>query len=224
VGVVFVALGQQHHLNLRAPILQVTRGYETVSAVVVDGAAILLGFQDTIREGSARCIELLRRQGVTRIEMLTGDHEIVARKVTTSLRLDGFLAELVPQAKVAGVEMLRAKHGPVVLIGDGINDAPALAHADTGIAMGAMGAQIALDAADVVLMKDRIEVVAWLQNHARRTAGIVRQNLTLAIGVIAVLSVFAVMGYIPLPLAVIGHEGSTVVVALNALRLLRSSE
>ncbi|MCH8967179.1 MAG: cation-translocating P-type ATPase, partial [Planctomycetes bacterium] len=197
---------------------------KTVSAVVVDGAAILLGFQDTIREGSARCIELLRRQGVTRIEMLTGDHEIVARKVTTSLRLDGFLAELVPQAKVAGVEMLRAKHGPVVLIGDGINDAPALAHADTGIAMGAMGAQIALDAADVVLMKDRIEVVAWLQNHARRTAGIVRQNLTLAIGVIAILSVFAVMGYIPLPLAVIGHEGSTVVVALNALRLLRSSE
>ena len=95
------------------------------------------------------------------------------------------------------------------------------------IVVGAMGvdistADLALEAADIVLMQDRIDRVAWLHSHARRTAAIVRQNLTLAITVIAVLSVFAVLGGIPLPLAVVGHEGSTVLVALNALRLLRT--
>ena len=156
--------------------------------------------------------------------MLTGDHEIVAGKVAERLHLDGFLAALKPEDKLTAVEKLRAKYGTVVLVGDGINDAPALAHADVGIAMGARGAEVAMEAADIVLMKDRIEDIAWLHGHARRTASIVRQNLTLAIGVITVLSVFAALGDIPLPLAVVGHEGSTVVVALNALRLLRTHD
>jgi len=101
------------------------------------------------------------------------------------------------------VEKLRAKYGTVVLVGDGINDAPALAHADVGIAMGARGAEVAMEAADIVLMKDRIEDIAWLHGHARRTASIVRQNLTLAISVIAILSIFAAVGDVPLPLAVV---------------------
>ena len=195
---------------------------KTVSAMAVGGAVSLLGFEDTIRDGSADCIERLRRQGVRRIDMLTGDHQIVAREVAQRLALDGFEAELSPEGKLTALNRLRDEYGALALVGDGINDAPALAHADAGIAMGSLGADVALEAADIVLMKDRIERVAWLHGHARRTAGIVRQNLTLAVAVISILSVFAALGSIPLPLAVIGHEGSTVLVALNALRLLRT--
>jgi Cd2+/Zn2+-exporting ATPase len=197
---------------------------KTASAMVIDGKVTFLGFEDTVRDQAAECIRRLRRQGIRWIEMLTGDHEIVAGKVAERLHLDGFLAALKPEDKLTAVEKLRAKYGTVVLVGDGINDAPALAHADVGIAMGARGAEVAMEAADIVLMKDRIEDIAWLHRHARRTAGIVRQNLTLAIGVITVLSVVAALGSIPLPLAVVGHEGSTIVVALNALRLLRTHD
>ena len=196
---------------------------KTVSAIVVGDTVGLLAFQDTLRSGSADCIERLRSQGIKRINMLTGDHEIIARQVASELGLDDYSAALAPEDKVNATRTLRAQHGTLVLVGDGVNDAPALAHADAGIAMGSMGADVALDAADIVVMKDRIDRVAWLHQHARRTAAIVRQNLILAIGVIAVLSVFAVLGRISLPLAVIGHEGSTVFVALNALRLLRGA-
>ena len=200
------------------------RAGKTVSAVVVDGTVALLAFEDTLRPGAIECIQRLRSQGLKRIEMLTGDHEIVAARVAGELKLDGCLAELAPDGKVAAMQKMRSQYGRVLLVGDAINDAPALAHADVGIAMGSIGADVALEAADVVLMQDRIETVAWLHRHACRTAGIVKQNLTFAIGVIAVLSVFAAVGAVPLPLAVIGHEGSTVLVALNALRLLHTSE
>ncbi len=194
----------------------------TASALVVDGAVGLLTFADTVREEAADCVRALRRQGVRRVDMLTGDHEATARQVGATLGLDGYRAALKPEDKVNAIRDLRAQYGTLVLVGDGINDAPALAHADTGIAMGAMGADVALEAADIVLMKDRLEGVAWLHAHAIRTARIVRQNLSFAIGVIVVLSMFAVLGEIPLPLAVVGHEGSTILVALNGLRLLRT--
>jgi len=194
---------------------------KTVSALVLDQHVALMAFQDTVRKGSADGIVRLRRQGITHIEMLTGDHETVARRVAADLGLDGVRAQLAPQDKVTATQEMRAQSGTLVLVGDGINDAPALAHADAGVAMGSMGADVALEAADIVLMNDDIQNVAWVHQLAKRTAAIVRQNLTIAIGVILVLSVFAVLGAIPLPLAVIGHEGSTVLVALNALRLLR---
>ena len=194
---------------------------KTVSALVIDEALGLLAFRDTIREESRGCLDSLRTQGARHLAMLTGDHEIVAARVAEELRLDGYLAGLKPGDKLSAAEALRKKHGPIVMVGDGINDAPALAGCDVGIALGGMGAEVALEAAHVVLMNDRIESIAWLHRHAKRTAAIVKQNLTFAIAVIAVLSVFAVTGNIPLPLAVVGHEGSTLLVALNALRLLR---
>lgn len=197
---------------------------KTVSALVVDDCFGLLAFQDTVREGAFRCVERLRAMGIERIEMLTGDHEIVASRVSSQLTLDGYRAGLAPHEKVEATESLQASYGTLVLVGDGINDAPALVRADVGVAMGAMGADVALDAADIVLMQDKIESVAWLHRHALRTVSIVRQNLTVALTVIGILSVFAVVGGIPLPLAVIGHEGSTVAVALNALRLLRTEK
>lgn len=194
---------------------------KTASALVIDDTVTLLGFQDTLRADTQDCLERIRSQGVKHLAMLTGDHELVARRVAEHLRLDGYLAELSPEDKLTAVEKLREKHGAVVLVGDGINDAPALAHADVGVAMGARGAEVALEAADIVLMNDRLDGLAWLHRHALRTARIVRQNLTFAIAVIVTLSVFAAMGDVPLPLAVVGHEGSTVLVSLNALRLLR---
>lgn len=211
-------------LDVHARTEQLRREGKTVSAIVVDGTVGLLAFQDTIRSGSRSCVERLRNQGIKRINMLTGDHEIIAHQVASELGLDGYLAELAPADKVTATKELRSQHGTLVLVGDGVNDAPALAHADAGIAMGSMGADVALEAADIVLMKDRIDRVAWLHHHATRTAGIVRQNLTLAVAVIGTLSVFAVLGGIPLPLAVVGHEGSTVLVALNALRLLKTED
>ncbi len=227
-----VWIGRPESVELHSPIAGqdavgraegLRRAGKTASAMVIDGNVTFLAFEDSARDQAAVCIQRLRGQGIRWIEMLTGDHEIVAQKVASQLQLDGYLAALAPEDKLNAVEKLRAKYGAVVLVGDGINDAPALAHADVGIAMGARGADVAMEAADIVLMKDRIEDVAWLHRHARRTAGIVRQNLTLAIAVIGVLSVFAAMGSIPLPVAVVGHEGSTVVVALNALRLLRTA-
>lgn len=194
----------------------------TVSAFSIGGKPGLIAFEDTPRKESPAVVDALRSQGVRRIEMLTGDHATVAERVASSLKLDGFRAELAPQDKVTQAKLLKEEFGGVALVGDGINDAPALAHADVGIAVGSIGADVALEAADIVLMGDRIDEIAWLHRHARRTATIVRQNLGIAIGVIAVLSVFAAAGQVPLPLAVVGHEGSTVIVALNALRLLRS--
>jgi Zn2+/Cd2+-exporting ATPase len=196
---------------------------ETVAAVVVDGEVGFLAFRDEIRPGAERCLTLLRAQGVRRIEMLTGDHQSVARAVAGRLKLDGVRAELLPQDKLdAGRRLGANRDGKLVMVGDGVNDAPLLAHADVGIAIGCVGADAALDAADIVLMNDRLEEIAWLHGLAQRTVGIVRQNLFLAIGVIVTLSVLALAGRVPLPVAVVGHEGSTVLVALNALRLLRT--
>lgn len=194
---------------------------KTVSALVAGDQIALLGFSDRLRGDVAESLSRLRSQGIRRIEMLTGDHAEVARRVSAELGLDGFQADLKPEDKLTAVEKIRKQVGVVVLVGDGVNDAPALVHADVGIAMGGTGADIALEAADIVLMKDRIGAVAELHRHAQRTAAVVRQNVAFAISVIVVLSAFAALGKVELPLAVIGHEGSTVLVALNALRLLR---
>jgi len=193
----------------------------TAAVMLIDDDPSVLVFQDTLRDQAAECVAALRRQGIGRIEMLTGDHDLVAAAIARQVGLDGFEAELMPEDKLTAGRRLRERYGHIVMVGDGVNDAPALVDADVGIAVGSVGADVALDAADIVLMGDRIEQVAWLHRQARRTAAIVRQNLTLAIGVIAVLGIFALFAGVPLPLAVIGHEGSTVLVALNALRLLR---
>lgn len=203
---------------------QVRSRGQTAAVMLVDDSAIVLAFQDTLRDKAAACVESLRNQGIGRVEMLTGDHLLVASAIARQVGLDGYHAELLPEDKLTISRSLREQYGQVVMVGDGVNDAPALVDADVGIAIGSIGADVALDAADVVLMSDRVEQIAWLHRQARRTAAIVRQNLTLAVGVITVLGGFALLTGVPLPLAVIGHEGSTVLVALNALRLLRKSD
>lgn len=216
------ASNNSHNLSDRISELR-HKGF-TVSVLVVDEDVALLGFTESVRPSAKECIKQLREQGIKRMEMFTGDHQAVASSLGAMLALDAVHADLVPEEKLKLASEMQQKAGPVLMVGDGVNDAPALAKVDVGIAMGTTGADVTLDAADVVLMNDKLESLAWLHRHSKRTSTIVLQNLSLAIGVISVLSVFAALGRIPLPVAVLGHEGSTVLVALNALRLLRTNK
>ncbi len=165
-------------------------------------------------------IESLKKTGSWRLLILTGDHHENAKKIAASLKLDEYHAELKPEDKLRIVSDLSLKEG-MIMVGDGINDAPALARASVGISMGKAASTTAIEAADVVLLHDNLEKLAWLMTKARQTKNIVTQNLTLASSVILLATTPALLGYIPLWLAVVLHEGGTVLVGLNALRILK---
>ncbi|MCA9890925.1 MAG: HAD-IC family P-type ATPase, partial [Anaerolineae bacterium] len=161
-------------------------------------------------------IDDLHRQGVA-VAMLTGDNERVAHTLASELGIDRVHAGLMPDEKVDTVRELQATYGQVAMVGDGVNDAPALALADIGIAMGAAGTDVALETADVVLMADRIERIAFAIDLAKKARRVVWQNIIFAIAVIIMLVLGTFLIQIPLPLGVLGHEGSTVIVVLNGL-------
>jgi len=165
-------------------------------------------------------IERLRAQGIKRLVMLTGDNESVARRVAGQIGLTDVHAELMPGSKLTLVHELEQDSGVIAMIGDGVNDAPALAAATVGVAMGAGGTAVALETADVVLMGDDLGKLPFAIGLSRASARIIRQNLVIALGVIAILVIASLFGVIPLSIAVVLHEGSTIVVVLNALRLL----
>lgn len=194
----------------------------TATLLAYDGQAAVLLFEDPIRADARPTIEQLRDGGFRHLAMLTGDHPEVARRTAEKLGLDAFHANLLPEDKIRLADQIRQSVGAVAMVGDGVNDAPALAHADVGIAMASIGSDAALEAAPIVVMSNKFERLGFLAHHARRTSRVIAQNLTLAIGVIVILSVFAVAGKVELPFAVIAHEGSTLLVAANALRLLRA--
>ena len=166
-------------------------------------------------------IEALRASGVSQIVMMTGDRRAVALRIAGQLGItaDEVHADLLPQDKVALVDRL-AQKGAVAFVGDGVNDAAALARADVGIAMGAAGSEVALQAADVALLSEDMARLAAAHRLARRTLRIIRQNLVFAIGAMLVLVTSGLFFHLPLPLAVLGHEGGTLLVVLNGLRLL----
>ncbi|OTF01793.1 cation-translocating P-type ATPase [Halorubrum sp. SD683] len=196
------------------------------SVVVVrehgDNATVVgwLAFTDTVRPGAAEMIEELRTLGVEHIVMLTGDNERVAQQIADEVGIDEVQAELLPEEKVATIEELVERYENVAMVGDGVNDAPALATATLGIAMGGAGTDVALETADVVLMGDDIGKIPYVLGLGRRTRRTLTVNLTIAFGAIALMVGTILLRGIPLPLAVIGHEGSTVLVSLNGLRLL----
>jgi Cd2+/Zn2+-exporting ATPase len=195
------------------------RGW-TVAALAVDGKMAALGFKDGLKKGAVETLEKLRQQGITSMTMLTGDHPRTAEAIAKEVGLKDFHAALMPGDKLAIIDKLSKDH-KVAMVGDGINDAPALTQAYVGIAMGGLGSDIALNAADIVLMNDRIEALPELIALGRRTNRIVLANLIVGGGVIASLTVTSLAGLLPLPIAVVGHEGSTLLVILNGLRLLR---
>ncbi|MRX51352.1 cadmium-translocating P-type ATPase [Paracoccus sp. S-4012] len=176
---------------------------------------------DKARASAAPALAALRAGGVKRIVMMTGDRRPVALRIGSELGLapDEIEADMLPEDKVRAVAAL-ADHGRVAFVGDGVNDAAALARADVGIAMGAAGSDVALQAADVALLSEDLERLAAARRLSRRTARIIRQNLTFAIGAMLLLVTGGLFFDLPLPLAVIGHEGGTVLVVLNGLRLL----
>ncbi|GAB6862836.1 hypothetical protein JCM17092_29250 [Haloplanus litoreus] len=179
-----------------------------------------LAFTDTVRPGAAEMIEDLRSLGVEHIVMLTGDNERVAQQIADEVGIDEVQAELLPEEKVATIEELVKRYENVAMVGDGVNDAPALATATLGIAMGGAGTDVALETADVVLMGDDIGKIPYVLGLGRRTRRTLTVNLAIAFGAIALMVGTILLRGIPLPLAVIGHEGSTVLVSLNGLRLL----
>lgn len=186
-----------------------------------DGLLGRIVLRDDIRPQARLVVEELKRGGL-RTLVLTGDRHTTAEHLKTALQLDEARAELKPEEKVAAIKSLSDAGNRVAMVGDGVNDAPSLAVAHVGVAMGARGSDAALEQADVVLMHDRLENFLAAFRLSQRARRIIRQNLVVSLGTVAVLVVFALMGRIPLPVGVIGHEGSTVVVVMNSLRLLFS--
>jgi Cd2+/Zn2+-exporting ATPase len=175
--------------------------------------------RDDIRPQSASVIEELRHEGLRSV-VLTGDNQAAAGYLRTELKPDDVRAGLKPEEKVAAIRELSGQGRRVAMIGDGVNDAPSLAAAHIGVAMGARGSDAALEQADVVLMHDRLENFLAAFRLSQRARRIIQQNLVISLGTVVVLVTFALAGKIPLTIGVVGHEGSTVVVVMNSLRLL----
>ena len=181
----------------------------------------LLAVADQVRPQSAELLKVLRRMGIPATVMLTGDNDATAQTVAQGIGVTEVYSNLLPEDKVDAVKQLQQRYRTVAMVGDGINDAPALAQASVGIAMGGAGSDVALETADIVLMADRLEKLEEAIRIGVRSQRIIKQNITLALISIALLMVANFLGELTLPAGVLGHEGSTLLVTLNGLRLLR---
>ena len=179
----------------------------------------LFGLMDRVRKETTLAIDRLKAQGIYTI-MLTGDSNKTAKVTSYESHVDEYIAECLPENKVEHLKQLKAKHGIVAMVGDGINDAPALATANVGIAMGG-GTDVALETADIVLMKNDLSRISEAIHLSKRMNRIVKQNIIFSISVIVLLIASNFLQTVDLPLGVIGHEGSTILVILNSLRLLK---
>jgi Cd2+/Zn2+-exporting ATPase len=206
-------------LDELVPRLQ-SEGKTVVLVGTEDRLEGVIALADEIRPEAAPAVERLREQGVERLVMLTGDNERTARAIATEIGLDDHRAALLPEEKVAALEDLRDEHDGVAMVGDGINDAPALATATVGIAMGAAGTDTALETADVALLGDDLSKLPYLRSLAERTVGVIRQNVWASLAVKAGLALAVPFGFVPIWLAVLaGDAGMTVGVTGNAMRL-----
>ena len=185
------------------------------------GIEAAIAVRDTLRPNARRAVQALKDAGVQRVVMLTGDNERTARAIAREAGVDEVFADLKPEDKAIRVRELSDSTGHVAMVGDGVNDAPALAAATIGVAMGAAGTDVALETADVALMADDLERLAYALRLARRNQRVVRQNLWLSVVVIAILVIGAVAGVFNLPVTVLGHELSEFVVIASGLRMLR---
>ena len=182
----------------------------------------MIAIRDNIRPNAQKAIDAMHAAGIDKVVMLTGDNERTAQAIAQELGIDEVYADLKPEDKAVKVRELTSRYGHVAMVGDGVNDAPALAEATVGIAMGAAGTDVALETADVALMADDLEKLAYGLRLAKRNQSVVNQNLALSAIVISVLIIGAVGGWFTLPIAVLAHEISEFVVIGSGLRMLRS--
>lgn len=187
--------------------------------VIARGLVGRILLKDQIRAESKDVLAQLKRKGLRSV-MLTGDRRHTAEAVAKELGLDEVRAGLSPEDKVNAIQLLRSRGEKIAMVGDGVNDAPSLAAADVSVAMGARGSDAALEQAEVILMHDRIENFLAALRLSWRARAVIRQNLTLSLGVVIVMVIATAIGAVPLAVGVAAHEGSTLVVCLNSLRLL----
>ena len=198
---------------------------KSIMLIQADGQFIgVLALADTPREAVKQVLDQLHQLGIKKTIMLTGDNEGVARAIAATVGLDEVKAGLLPEDKVKAMEELGQRYGQVAMVGDGVNDAPAMARASVGIAMGGAGTDVALETADVALMADDLSRLPFAVGLSRASRRIIRQNLYVSLGVVAVLIPSTLFGWAGIGWAVLIHEGSTLVVVINALRLLAYKE
>lgn len=181
----------------------------------------LIAVADTVRPEARQVVKDLHAAGIERVIMLTGDNRATAQAIAREVGIDEVHAELLPEDKVRKIENLVTQYGIVAMVGDGINDAPALARASLGIAMGAIGSDAAIETADIALMTDDVSKLPWLVRHAKRTLGVIRQNIVFSLGVKAVFVILTFAGMASLWGAIAADVGASVLVVFNALRLLK---
>ena len=186
--------------------------------IVVLGA---IAVADTLRENSSEALAALRSAGIRNMAMLTGDNKQVAAAIAEKLNIDDFYSELLPEDKVTALKQLSRKYGSVAMVGDGVNDAPALAAADVGIAMGVAGSDTALETADIALMSDDLSKLAYVMKLSRRTVAIIKQNVTFSLLVKLLFVLGTFVGFVNLWLAVLADTGASLLVTLNGMRLAR---
>ena len=208
-------------VHARIEAASVAAGGQTLVIVGAERPIGIIGVADRPRESARDAIRMLRAHGVAHVALLTGDHESAARALGEAVGVDEVRAGLLPADKVRAVEELRRRYGTVAMVGDGINDAPALAAADVGIAMGVAGSDAALETADVALMADELLKIPYALRLSRATVRNVRANIAFSIGLKAAFLVMAVMGIATLWMAVVADMGASLIVIANALRLLR---
>jgi Zn2+/Cd2+-exporting ATPase len=216
----FVGRAEAHQFQDGIALKLAEQGKTVVFARDEIGIAGLLTLKDVVREETLSAIKALKQEGI-RTVMLTGDSGKTAMAIARESGIDTYIAECLPETKLEEMKKLKEKHGTVAMVGDGINDAPALATASVGIAMGE-GTDVALETADVVLMKNDLPRIAEAVKLSKKMNRIIKQNVVFSITVIMVLIASNFMQSLALPMGVIGHEGSTILVILNSLRLLRS--
>lgn len=184
----------------------------------------LIALADRTRPGARQMIESLHRLGIARTVMLTGDHAATASAIAEELGIDRWHADLLPEDKVALIEELSRQDGQVAMVGDGVNDAPALAASGLGIAMAAVGSDVAIETADIALMSDDLSKLPWLVRHARRTLRIIRQNIALALAIKLIFVALTFFGWATLWAAIAADMGASLIVIFNGLRLLREGD